>query len=123
MVGEQSNEEKMHLEEKIKQLNAELEEKQHKHQLLSQQQKRLLDDVRRVKRDLHKTNAAMEELTSKIEELNLLNDSSERQLKLQVKEKLVKKNKGDEGGSGSSRVFVYISSPKKHDERNMKGRE
>ena len=89
MQGEQSNEEKIQLEIKIKKLNEELEEKVQTHNLLSLQRKRLQDDVRRVKRDLHKTQAAKDELTSKIEELHLHNDSSERQLRLQINEKQV----------------------------------
>ena len=45
MQGEQSNEEKLHLEAKIKNLIAELEDKTQTHQLLSLQLKRLQVDV------------------------------------------------------------------------------
>ena len=89
MQGEQSNDEKMQLEQKIKQLNNELDERIQTRNLLSLQRKRLQDDVRRVKRDLHKTKASKDELTSKIEELHLHNDSSERQLKIQINDKQV----------------------------------
>lgn len=39
------------------------------------------DDIRRVRRELEKSGAEKGDLTSKIEELNLYNDSSERELK------------------------------------------
>jgi len=38
------------------------------------------DDVRRVKRDLEKSTSEKDSLTSKIEELDLHNDSSQREL-------------------------------------------
>ena len=90
MQGEQSNEEKLALEAKIKQLTKELEEKTATHELLMKQLRRLQDDVRQVKRDLEKTSSAKKELTSKIEELDLHNVSSQRQLNNQIQEKQVK---------------------------------
>ena len=47
------------------------------------------DDLRRANRDLSKGKEEMTTLTSKIEELNLHNDSSERELKKVVKNKQV----------------------------------
>ena len=47
----------------------------------------LQDDIRRVKRDLDKTGTEKADLTSKIEELNLHNDSSQRELARLIKGK------------------------------------
>ena len=47
----------------------------------------LQDDIRRVKRDLEKNSLERNDLTSKIEELDLHNDSSQRELKKIVREK------------------------------------
>lgn len=90
MQGEQSNEEKLHLEAKIKELTEELEQKTSTHNLLSLQIKRLQDDVRRVKRNLEDRSSEKADLTSKIEELNLHNDSSHRELKRLTSRKQVK---------------------------------
>ncbi|XP_060558012.1 coiled-coil domain-containing protein 39-like [Ruditapes philippinarum] len=81
MQGERSNEEKIHLEAKIKDLTDELEQKNNTHTLLTLQLKRLQDDIRRVSRELEKNGSEKNDLTSKIEELDLYNDSSERELK------------------------------------------
>ena len=101
MQGEQSNEEKLHLEAKIKDLAKELDEKKAMHVLLSLQIKRLQDDVRRVKRDLEDSSSGKADLTSKIEELNLHNDSSQRELKRLTTNKQVTFN----SGSLSKRFF------------------
>ena len=90
MQGEQSNEEKLHLEAKIKELSEELEQKTSTHNLLSLQIKRLQDDVRRVKRDLEEKSTERAGQTSKIEELNLHNDSSQRELKRLIHKKQVR---------------------------------
>lgn len=87
MQGEQSNEEKLQLEARIKDLVEELEQRTSTHNLLSLQLKRLQDDVRRVKRDLEKDRAERSGLTSKIEELHLHNDSSQRELKKLITDK------------------------------------
>lgn len=81
LKGERSNEEKVALEQKIKELTDDLDQKQNTHTLLTLQLKRLQDDIRRVRRELEKSGAEKGDLTSKIEELNLYNDSSERELK------------------------------------------
>ncbi|KAK3095543.1 hypothetical protein FSP39_015932 [Pinctada imbricata] len=80
MQGERSNEEKVALEAKIKDLTDDLDQRNNTHTLLTLQLKRLQDDIRRVKRDLEKSGAEKDDLTSKIEELNLYNDSSEKEL-------------------------------------------
>jgi len=87
MQGEQSNEEKHQLEAKIKELIDELEQKQQRHHLLNLQQKRLQDDVRKMKRDLEKCTSEKNDLTSKIEELDLHNETSQRECSNLVKKK------------------------------------
>ena len=47
------------------------------------------DDVRRVKRDLEKSSDEKAAMTTKIEELHLYNDSSNRELKVVIKTKQV----------------------------------
>ncbi|XP_068685794.1 coiled-coil domain-containing protein 39-like [Montipora capricornis] len=81
MQGERSNEEKLQLEARIKELMSQMEEHNSTHTLLSAQMKNLNDDLRRANRDLGKGKEDMKNLTSKIEELNLHNDSSERERK------------------------------------------
>lgn len=81
MQGERSNEEKLQLEARIKDLMSQMEEHNSTHALLSAQMKNLNDDLRRANRDLNKGKEEMKTLTSKIEELNLHNDSSERERK------------------------------------------
>lgn len=48
------------------------------------------DDIRRVKRDLEKSGAEKGDMTSKIEELNLYNDSSEKELRKIIRNKQVR---------------------------------
>ncbi|XP_071508551.1 coiled-coil domain-containing protein 39-like [Diadema antillarum] len=87
LEGERSTEEMDALNARIKELTESLEERNTTHGLLSTQLKRLQDDIRRVKRDLDKSGAEKADLTSKIEELNLHNDSSNRELRRIVKDK------------------------------------
>lgn len=87
MQGERSNEEKIALEAKIKDLNEDLEQRNNTHTLLTLQLKRLQDDIRRVKRDWEKSASEKCDLTSKIEELNLYNDSSEKELRKIIRNK------------------------------------
>ena len=47
------------------------------------------DDIRRVTRELEISTSEKDDLTSKIEELNLFNDNSERKLKQMVISKQV----------------------------------
>ncbi|KAJ8030943.1 Coiled-coil domain-containing protein 39 [Holothuria leucospilota] len=81
LQGERSTEEMDALNAKIKELTAALDERNNTHTLLNTQLKRLQDDIRRVKRELEKGGAEKDDLTSKIEELNLHNDSSQRELR------------------------------------------
>lgn len=81
MQGEHSNEEKVALEQRVKELTAALEERQLAHAMLNAQLKRLQDDIRKVKRDLEKGTASKDDLTTKINELNLYNENSQRELR------------------------------------------
>ncbi|XP_072033774.1 coiled-coil domain-containing protein 39-like [Amphiura filiformis] len=85
--GERSTEEMDALNARIKELTAIMDERNNTHNLLSTQLKRLQDDIRRVKRELDKTGSEKADLTSKIEELNLHNDSSQRELTRLVRAK------------------------------------
>lgn len=89
MQGERSNEEQLQLEARIVELTSQLDEHNSTHTLLSAQMKNLNDDLRRANRDLGKGKEEMKTLTSKIEELNLHNDSSERERKKVVAAKQV----------------------------------
>ncbi|XP_038050649.1 coiled-coil domain-containing protein 39-like [Patiria miniata] len=93
--GERSTEEMDQLNARIKELTAVLEERTNTYQLVNTQLKRLQDDIRRVKRDLDKSGTEKADLTSKIEELNLHNDSSQRELrriKLKKQDQMVEEN-------------------------------
>eukprot|EP00795_Rhopilema_esculentum_P016358 gene16358-7752_t len=79
--GERSSDEKNQLEEKVKELSQTLDEHSTTHTLLTSQLKNLSDDLRRVSRQQAKGREEKETLTSKIEELNLHNTNSERELK------------------------------------------
>lgn len=81
LQGERSSEEKTHLQEKIKQFSEILEGQQLKHGALTTQLKKLSDDLRRANRDLTKGSSEKKDIASKIGELSLHNDSSERELK------------------------------------------
>ncbi|CAH1781534.1 unnamed protein product [Owenia fusiformis] len=87
MQGDHTNEEKLQLEAKIKDLTSELDSKTNTNSLLSNQLKRLQDDIRKVKRTLEKTGGEKEDLTIKIEELDLHNDTSKKELKRLVRSK------------------------------------
>jgi UDP-glucose:O-linked fucose beta-1,3-glucosyltransferase len=81
LQGERSNEEKMALNNKIKDLSGRLDEQQATEAMLQNQLKRLGDDLRRATRQLEKTRKEKADVTSKIEEVELHNDSSQRELK------------------------------------------
>lgn len=87
MAGEQSHEEKHHLEQRVKELTADLDNKNNAHNLLTLQLKRLQDDIRRVTRELETSGAQKADLTSKIEEITLYNENSERELRNLIKSK------------------------------------
>ncbi|XP_078482846.1 coiled-coil domain-containing protein 39-like [Ciona intestinalis] len=81
MQGDVNTEERKELEAKIEQLTKTLDEKNAVHTLLTTQLKRLQDDIRRQKRDMEHSGSEKADLTSKIEELNLHNEISTKQLK------------------------------------------
>uniref|UniRef100_A0A7M5X734 Coiled-coil domain-containing protein 39 n=2 Tax=Clytia hemisphaerica TaxID=252671 RepID=A0A7M5X734_9CNID len=81
LQGDRTNEEKNQLNEKIKQLTGILEGHQNKQTMLTAQLKKLGDDLRRANRDLSKGEDETKNLTNKIGELTLHNDSSERELR------------------------------------------
>ncbi|KAK7091050.1 coiled-coil domain-containing protein 39-like [Littorina saxatilis] len=87
MSGERSNEEKVSMEQKLSDLTQDLDAKNNTHTLLSLQLKRLQDDIRRVTRELETSGAEKWDLTSKIEEIMLYNDNSERELRTLIKKK------------------------------------
>ncbi|KAK3698535.1 hypothetical protein QZH41_014464 [Actinostola sp. cb2023] len=79
LQGERSNEEKLHLEARILDFTNQLDEHNNTHSILSAQMKNLNDDLRRANRDLTKGKEDLGILTTKIDELNLHNDSAERE--------------------------------------------
>ncbi|XP_043926116.1 coiled-coil domain-containing protein 39 [Protopterus annectens] len=81
MKGDVNIEEKHVLEAKIAELTKTLEEKSDTYNLLSAQHKKLQDDVRYIKKGFDKTVQEKSDLTSKIEELTLFNDMSEKEFK------------------------------------------
>eukprot|EP00118_Oscarella_pearsei_P001072 m.6513 g.6513 ORF g.6513 m.6513 type:complete len:941 (+) comp16077_c0_seq2:56-2878(+) len=87
LQGERSTEEKIALNAKIKDLTVHNEEQQATETLLGNQLKRLGDDLRRAARDLEKSRKEKSDLTGKIEELELHNDSSQREIKKVVAKK------------------------------------
>jgi len=87
MQGEHNTEEKAALEEKVDRLQSELEAKNATHFLLTNQLKRLQDDLRRENRELELTHTDKDDHTVKIDELNLYNDNSEVELKRIIKSK------------------------------------
>ncbi|XP_039256465.2 coiled-coil domain-containing protein 39-like [Styela clava] len=87
MRGEINTEEKKELEARIASLTASLEDKNNIHIVLTTQLKRLQDDIRRQKRDMDKTGTEKSGLTSKIEELELHNEISQKELKETIETK------------------------------------
>jgi len=81
MEGQTTSEEKEELERRIKELTKTLENRQQTFNLVDTQVKRLADDISRVNRDYQNTSKVKQDYTSKIEELNLHNDSSQRVLR------------------------------------------
>ena len=87
MKGEINTDEKKELEEKIIALTSACEDKTNVQTLLTTQLKRLQDDIRRQKRDMEKIGGEKSGLTSKIEELELHNDISQKELKSTITKK------------------------------------
>lgn len=84
MKGEINTDEKKELEEKIEGLTSTLDDKTNIHSMLTTQLKRLQDDIRRQKRDMEKIGGEKSTLTSKIEDLELHNEISQKELKTTV---------------------------------------
>ncbi|MGH0172070.1 UNVERIFIED_CONTAM: hypothetical protein FKN15_002605 [Acipenser sinensis] len=81
LQGELNTDEKLVLEAKVAELNSNLAEKKDTCSMLTTQLRKLEDDIRYVKKELERTRAERNDLTTKIEELNLFNDISEKELK------------------------------------------
>ncbi|XP_062849887.1 coiled-coil domain-containing protein 39 isoform X2 [Trichomycterus rosablanca] len=80
--GNMNREEKQELEKRTSELIEALEEKKKTASMLSTQLKKLQHDIRCVKKDNEKAGADKRDLTSKIEELNLHNDTLDKELKM-----------------------------------------
>uniref|UniRef100_A0A8C9RPJ1 Coiled-coil domain-containing protein 39 n=1 Tax=Scleropages formosus TaxID=113540 RepID=A0A8C9RPJ1_SCLFO len=81
LQGEMSTEEKQNLDKKVSELNDILEERKKTATMLALQLKKLQDDIRCVTKEMEKKGAMRSELSTKIEELNLIHDTSEKELK------------------------------------------
>ncbi|KAJ8011253.1 hypothetical protein DPEC_G00056230 [Dallia pectoralis] len=79
--GEVNTEEKQVLEKKANELAQSLEEKRRTSNMLAAQLKNLQDDIRCVRKEVDRTRVEKRDLTTKIEELNLFNDTSDKELK------------------------------------------
>ncbi|KAL4608156.1 coiled-coil domain-containing protein 39 [Arapaima gigas] len=81
LQGELSTEEKHSLEKKVSELSDALEERKKTAAMLAAQLKKLQDDIRCVTKEVEKKGVTKSELSTKIEELNLIHDTSEKELK------------------------------------------
>ncbi|XP_062337663.1 coiled-coil domain-containing protein 39 [Osmerus eperlanus] len=81
LKGDVNTDEKQALEHKTSQLAETLEEKRRTAGLLTTQLKKLQDDIRCVKKETEKTGSENRNMTTKIEELNLFNDTTDKELK------------------------------------------
>ncbi|XP_071764118.2 coiled-coil domain-containing protein 39 [Centroberyx gerrardi] len=81
LQGEVNTEEKQMLEKKMTELTNALEEKKTTANMLIVQLKQLEDDIRCVRKETERTGAQKRDLTTKIEELHLFNDTAEKELK------------------------------------------
>ncbi|XP_041946253.1 coiled-coil domain-containing protein 39 [Alosa sapidissima] len=81
LQGEVNTEEKQALEKRVEELSDTLEERRKTTTMLTTQLKKLQDDIRCVRKEMEKTGAEKRNLTTKIEELNLFNDTSDKELK------------------------------------------
>ncbi|XP_072544445.1 coiled-coil domain-containing protein 39 [Salminus brasiliensis] len=79
--GEVNTEEKQALEKRTSELSNALEEKKKTAAMLATQLKKLQDDIRCVRKEAEKTGAEKRDLTTKIEELHLFNDTTDKELK------------------------------------------
>ncbi|KAG7329720.1 hypothetical protein KOW79_005942 [Hemibagrus wyckioides] len=81
LSGNVNEEEKQVLENQVSELSAVLEEKKRAADLLAAQLKKLQNDIRFVGKENEKTEADKQDLTTKIEELNLVDDTLNKELK------------------------------------------
>ncbi|XP_063075553.1 coiled-coil domain-containing protein 39 [Engraulis encrasicolus] len=81
LQGEVNTEEKQALEKRVEELCATLDERRKTQTLLTTQLKKLQDDIRCVRNETEKTGTEKRNLITKIEELNLFNDTSDKELK------------------------------------------
>ncbi|XP_061099981.1 coiled-coil domain-containing protein 39-like [Conger conger] len=81
MRGEANTEEEQALKKKEAELAAALEEEKKTAKMLALQLKKLQDEIYCAKKETEKTGAQKRDLTVKIEELNLFNDISDKELK------------------------------------------
>ncbi|XP_066457641.1 coiled-coil domain-containing protein 39 [Eleutherodactylus coqui] len=81
MKGEVNTDEKHALEVKISALSKTFDERRGALNILNSQHKKLQGDVRNIKRELEKTGQERENLISKMEELKLFNNMSDKALK------------------------------------------
>jgi len=87
MQGEGNNEEKQALEEKVVDLNKRVSDKQAIKKTISEQLRKLQDNLRRVHGDMESLTREHQGLNAKIEELELYDDSSQRIHRNLIKEK------------------------------------
>ncbi|XP_051768526.1 coiled-coil domain-containing protein 39 [Ctenopharyngodon idella] len=95
LQGKVNTEEKKALEKKASDLAEALEEKKRTAATLNTQLKKLQDDIRCIKKDAEKSEAEKRDLTSKIQEMELFIDTSEKdQKKLRLKKQDTMVEKG-----------------------------
>ncbi|XP_027004318.2 coiled-coil domain-containing protein 39 [Tachysurus fulvidraco] len=95
LSGNLNKEEKQVLEKQVSELSATLEEKKKGAALLAAQLKKLQNDIRCVRKENEKTGAEMRDLTTKIDELNLVDDKLNKDMKrihLKKKDSIVENN-------------------------------
>uniref|UniRef100_A0A4W4FWL8 Coiled-coil domain-containing protein 39 n=1 Tax=Electrophorus electricus TaxID=8005 RepID=A0A4W4FWL8_ELEEL len=95
LCGELGTEEKETLEKRTAELMKALEEKRKTAATLTIQLKRVQDDIRCVRKEMEKTRAEKRNLTTRIEELHLFNDTSDKELKklcLKKQDRMVEDN-------------------------------
>ncbi|KAF4089594.1 hypothetical protein AMELA_G00067820 [Ameiurus melas] len=87
LSGNVNKAEKQVLEKQVSELNEALEEKKAADTLLAAQLKKLQNDIRCVRKENEKTGAEKRDLTTKIEELNLVDETLDKDLKKQLLKK------------------------------------
>ncbi|KAK2860924.1 hypothetical protein Q7C36_005090 [Tachysurus vachellii] len=95
LSGNLNKEEKQVLEKQVSELSATLGEKKKAAALLAAQLKKLQNDIRCVRKENEKTGAEMRDLTTKIDELNLVDDTLNKDMKrihLKKKDSIVENN-------------------------------